>query len=275
MGKSIIVGAGVAGLSAGIYARLNGFDATIYELHNIPGGEATAWTRKGYTFDNSIHWLLGTKEGTSLNAIWRRVGALGDDVSVTSLDTFFSMAPGAGLGASEAAGAGAGAAGFAGGKHADSQLTHVYTDADRLREHFLSISPEDAPAIDSLVASIKALRRLAMPTDKPFELMNPLDYARLAMSMGPALKHVGRLTKISIGDLADTFRSPRLRAALRGSIPADFTAISLVSTLATLWTGDSAWPAGGSLALAKRMETRFLDLGGKVVYRARVAEITE
>ena len=33
----IIIGAGFAGLAAGIYARLNGYDATIFEMHNLPG----------------------------------------------------------------------------------------------------------------------------------------------------------------------------------------------------------------------------------------------
>lgn len=37
MKKVIIVGAGISGLSAGIYALQSGFDATIYESHTIPG----------------------------------------------------------------------------------------------------------------------------------------------------------------------------------------------------------------------------------------------
>lgn len=48
--KMIIIGAGVAGLAAGIYARKNGFQATIYEMHHLPGGMCTAWKRGGYTF---------------------------------------------------------------------------------------------------------------------------------------------------------------------------------------------------------------------------------
>lgn len=48
-GKSIvIIGGGIAGLSAGCYARMNGFRAQI-ERHDKPGGLCTAWTRRGYT----------------------------------------------------------------------------------------------------------------------------------------------------------------------------------------------------------------------------------
>ena len=51
----IIVGAGITGLSTGFYAQMNGFNTTIFEMHKIPGGLCTAWTRKGYTFDLRIY----------------------------------------------------------------------------------------------------------------------------------------------------------------------------------------------------------------------------
>ena len=47
----IIIGAGVAGLSAGCYAQMNGDHTCIFEMHNLPGGLCTAWERKGYTFE--------------------------------------------------------------------------------------------------------------------------------------------------------------------------------------------------------------------------------
>lgn len=52
-----IIGAGVAGLSAGCYAQLNGLQSEIFELHGIPGGLCTSWERKGYLFDGSIRYL--------------------------------------------------------------------------------------------------------------------------------------------------------------------------------------------------------------------------
>ena len=58
--KVIIVGGGIAGLSAGIYALKAGFEAEVYEKNAIPGGECMGWNRKGYHIDNCIHWLTGT-----------------------------------------------------------------------------------------------------------------------------------------------------------------------------------------------------------------------
>ena len=71
----IIIGAGIAGLSAGCYGQMSGYRTQIFELHDKPGGLCTAWKRKGYTFDGCIEWLWGSKEGTGLNAIWRELGA--------------------------------------------------------------------------------------------------------------------------------------------------------------------------------------------------------
>lgn len=59
--RTIIIGAGIAGLSSGCYAQMNGYEAEIFEMHNIPGGLCTAWNRKGYTLDGCIHFLVGSK----------------------------------------------------------------------------------------------------------------------------------------------------------------------------------------------------------------------
>ncbi len=41
MTKIIIIGGGIAGLTAGIFAQKNGFDSVILEKNHTPGGECT------------------------------------------------------------------------------------------------------------------------------------------------------------------------------------------------------------------------------------------
>ena len=60
----LIIGGGVSGLSAGIYARYHGYNAVICERHKLAGGNLTGWTREGYHIDNCIHWLTGTSPNT-------------------------------------------------------------------------------------------------------------------------------------------------------------------------------------------------------------------
>lgn len=44
--KVLIIGAGIAGLSAGSYLKLNGYDTEIFEAHCLPGGVCTSWKRE-------------------------------------------------------------------------------------------------------------------------------------------------------------------------------------------------------------------------------------
>ena len=64
-GKSvIIIGAGLAGLSAGCYEQMNGYKTHIFEMHSIPGGLCTSWKRKGYTIDGCFEFLWGAGPGS-------------------------------------------------------------------------------------------------------------------------------------------------------------------------------------------------------------------
>jgi len=49
--KVIIIGAGIAGLSAAIRLRVQGFEVSVYEANDYPGGKLTAFSEKGYRFD--------------------------------------------------------------------------------------------------------------------------------------------------------------------------------------------------------------------------------
>ena len=76
MTKIVIVGGGVSGLSAGIYARKEGYDVTVLEKHAVAGGNLTGWQRNGFTIDNCIHWLTGTNPASSLYRTWKELGIL-------------------------------------------------------------------------------------------------------------------------------------------------------------------------------------------------------
>ena len=71
MEKSIIIiGSGIAGLSAGCYGQMNGYNTQIFEMDTRPGGVCTSWKRKGYTIDGCMHWLVGSSPASSFYGIW-------------------------------------------------------------------------------------------------------------------------------------------------------------------------------------------------------------
>jgi phytoene dehydrogenase-like protein len=55
----IIIGGGLAGLSAGSYLRSSGYRTTVVEHGLSLGGVCNAWQRRGYTIDGCIQWLTG------------------------------------------------------------------------------------------------------------------------------------------------------------------------------------------------------------------------
>ena len=72
----LIIGAGIAGLSAGCYAQMNGYRSRIFELHDLPGGLCTSWERKDYIFDGCIHYLFGSGQGQPFHSMWQELGAV-------------------------------------------------------------------------------------------------------------------------------------------------------------------------------------------------------
>ena len=71
--KINIIGAGIAGLSAGCYLQMNGYETEIFEMHNIPGGLCTSWKRGNYTFDGCVHWLVGSSPKDGFYKQWNNL----------------------------------------------------------------------------------------------------------------------------------------------------------------------------------------------------------
>jgi phytoene desaturase len=248
MKKIVIIGGGIAGLSAGIFAQKNGYQSIILEKHHTLGGECTGWDRQGYHIDGCIHWLVGTKEGTPLRKLWDTVGAL-DGVEIYDPESFMAV------------------------EH-DGVTVHLYRDLERLKASWLEISPEDKDAIEELCRDVKKLHSFNMPTGKPMDMMNIVEKVKYMLSMkdiGPVMQ---KYSKMSIQDFARKFKHPALRETLNSFMPeGDFSALSLIFALGTFTGGQSSIPYGGSRALALRMVERYLSLGGKVEPSSEVVSL--
>lgn len=215
--KIVIIGAGVAGLSAGCYAQMNGYDAEIVEMHSISGGLCTGWRRKGYTFDGCIHFLTGTNQKSWLHGFWQAVGALGE-TEIVDPQTYMQVEGPSGR-----------------------KLT-LFCDLEKLQSHMLSISPEDSGLIQEFIEAVRTYSTAGNP---------------------------GRLGAIGMTEFAREFKSQVLRASLSVFRDTQF----FLSTMAAYSRRDAGWPIGGSLALIRGMEKRFLELGGRIRLNAKVDEV--
>lgn len=251
MKQVFIIGAGIAGLTAGIYARQSGFDVTIYESHSIPGGASTSWRRNGYYFEGGLHWLTGSSPKTQLNKLWREVGALDDTVEIHNRDPFFSY-------------------------EMDGARACLYRDVETLRKHLTTISPADRKEINRLCADVKKFIKMQMPVmDLPkLKAKHPSKFPMsMLFSMLPALPRMKYYQDIMTREYAEKFKSPLIRKLICNMIGDSFNASGVVFTIATLAAGDGGYPVGGSLAMANRMAKHFLSLGGTIKYKTPVEKV--
>lgn len=186
----IIIGAGFAGLSAGIYARMNGYNTQIFEMHDSPGGLCTARKRKGYTIDGCIHWLVGSSPRSGMYRYWEEVG-IAQGREFINLDEYMRY------------------------ESADGRTIILHANVDRLGKHLLEFSPQDAEPIRDLIRGI----RMCIGFDPPSESDPLLKRLQKVLKLGLILVAKGREMRkwmnISAAEFVMRFKDPVLREALR------------------------------------------------------------
>jgi prolycopene isomerase len=70
----VVIGAGIAGLTASALLSKAGLNVALVEEQPQPGGYFAGFTRKGFSFSSSIHWLNQCKEGGLVNRIFSHIG---------------------------------------------------------------------------------------------------------------------------------------------------------------------------------------------------------
>ena len=158
----------------------------------------------------------------------------------------------------------------------DGRVLNWYTDVNRLEAHLRELAPRDAAPIKGLCKMIRRLGGFAMPAGKAPELMGLLDGLGLMASIAPYLKDLMTLGDLNLGELGARFTDPLLRGATANFLfDETMPAIALVITLAGMNKKTSGYPLGGSREFARAIERRFVDLGGRIVYRSRVEKVVE
>ena len=246
--KVVIIGGGIAGLAAGTYALLSGFDAEIYEKNAIPGGECIGWNRKGYHIDNCIHWLTGTKKGTELYEVWNKVGALSDDIELAPVNSFFTSTY-------------------------NGQSVTLWNDLERTRKEMIAVSPEDEEEINKFIEYTEYSKQCVFPAGKPMEMWGVKDYINMGKNMADFPKVMKEFGKLSLEDYAKRFKSPLLQKMICDYLPKEYTAYSFMVSYASIADGNGGIPMGASLQMSIRMANRFKELGGTIHYNCGASQI--
>lgn len=246
MKRIAIIGAGFAGLSTGIHARRRGYEATVYESHFLPGGMCTSWERSGYTFEGCFHYikLLGAAKSSIFHPLWRELGALPkarllrQDIVQTFQDR-------------------------------TGRRLRVFADPAKLETELLSLSEKDSGAIRELCAAVRRCYWFTRRTG-----LNPFLAIVKLVNLLRAIPFLARYGELSLGEYSRGFEDPLIRRMIARFFEHEAaSAVQLPMFLGMYRDGGACFPEGGSLAFARLVEATFLDLGGRIEYRSRVARV--
>jgi len=248
--KIVIIGGGIAGLSASIYAAMNGFDTQIVEMHSVAGGQCTAWDRKGYRFDYCLHWLVGTSKGT-FHEIWKETNVINNETEIIDHEIHSRILDDEG------------------------NEFIIYTNIDRWEKYLIELAPEDNMSIRKMCNDMRK-SALLEPFALAPELRSMFDYIRILPKMLPMFNVIRKFGRMTCGEYFEklNFKNDRIKTiffAMYGN--RDFSALAFIFMLGWYNQKNAGYIKGGSYPLAQRMVEKFRKLGGTLTYKKKVEKI--
>ncbi|MBO7401536.1 MAG: NAD(P)/FAD-dependent oxidoreductase [Lachnospiraceae bacterium] len=238
----LILGGGVAGLSAGIFALKKGYRVTIAEQHNIAGGNLTGWNRNGFHIDNCIHWLTGTNKNSGLYKMWEELGALGDGIKVVKNEALYCY-------------------------EKDGQSLSLWRSIDKTAKEMLELSPKDARRIRKFRRSVKNIMFINGIGGKKHNESGNI-FNKMA-----SLASILYFNRMSVVEYGEKFHHPLLKEFFSSLMGPDFSMAAFAFVAATYCGNNGDLPEGGSFAMAEHMIERFKSLGGRLLTRKKASKI--
>lgn len=246
--KIVVVGGGVAGLSAGIFSAMAGFETHVYEKNLTAGGNCSGWRRGEYFIDNCLHWLTGTVPNTFQNELWREVGVINDDSKFIMRDAFYSS------------------------EH-NGQILTLWRDVDRAENEMLAISPADEVEIRKFFKYVRFAVSLQRPKDKDSSPTVMETVSDITQIINPIelLQGITEYVGLSLETLSAKFEHPLIKKLITDFMAKEYEAYWLVMSYSFFVAGNGDLPVGGSLSVPGAMVNKLtsegghLHLGGEVV----------
>jgi phytoene dehydrogenase-like protein len=242
--KLLVIGGGIAGLCAAVYARRCGYDVEVLEQHGIPGGLATSWKRGPYTFETCLHWLLGSSPASPMYEQWRELFDI-ERLQFIYPEEFVRI------------------------QGSDGQTLSIFTDVERMQDALLRRSPQDGYAIRDFADTVREFGQLPIPDPSEHGLLSWLGYLRLV----PQAARLHRFAGISIAEYGARFHDPLIRAFFNAGEASEMMAITLAFALGWMGARHAGYPVGGSQAVIRLIMERLQQLGARVRLSARVQRI--
>ena len=244
---AVVIGSGFGGLAAAIRLGARGYQVTVLEQRDAPGGRAYVYRQDGFTFDGGPTIVTAP---FLLDELWALCGrTLAQDVDLVPITPFYRI------------------------RFDDGSVFDYTGDAEAMRAEIARFCPGDVPGYDRFMAASEAIYRVGFEQLGAVPFSHWTDMARVA----PALVKLEGYRSVH-GLVAKHITDPRLRQALSfhpllvGGNP--FAASAIYALIAFLERRYGVhYVMGGTGALVTAMVELIRGQGGQVLCNQRVAEI--
>lgn len=254
--KISIIGAGISGLTTGCYLQMNGFETQIFEKHNLPGGLCTNWQKGEYTFDGSVHWILGSDKGSGFYHLWSELLDL-DKIPFHNHKVRLEVEV----------------------KNTSDKYGHkrfrLFTNLEEFQAYIDDIAPEDSNTIRKFIQKIRILQEFDVPPLlEKLPIIPSIIRGIKMMRFLRFLKAIMALNRMTNYSLAKKLQNAFLKESFELLFDGDeVSMLVLAFPMASFDKKSAGYPIGGSLQWAKYLEESYLNLGGKIHYSTPVREI--
>jgi phytoene dehydrogenase-like protein len=243
-GRIAIIGGGIAGLCTAVLAQKQGYQVDLFERHSSLGGLATSWKRGAYTFENCLHWLLGSNPEGEMYPQWKEVFDI-ERLEFVHHKEFLRLET----------------------ENGDS--LPIYSNLDELEPELLRRSPQDAKQIHQFISSVRMLCSFRLPDPGKSWLGN----WRVLLADTPLFHGFERLSRITSAEYGKRFSDPLLRAFFANGDTGRMSALVSFLTLAWMHNRDADYPLGGSQAVITLIAENARALGANLRCHAEVKKI--
>lgn len=241
-----VIGSGFGGLSAAIRLAARGYNVTVIEKRDKPGGRAYVWQQDGFTFDAGPTIITAPQ---LLRELFQLSGKKTEDyVKLVPLDPFYCV------------------------RFCDGSVFRYTGDTESILRQIREFNPEDEAGYRRFYKAAETVFKKGLPLmEQPFTRF--ADMLKVAPDMVELQSY-----KSVAGFVNQYIKDERLRQVfsfhplLIGGNP--FQSTSIYAMIHKLEQEFGIWFAiGGTGALVKGLVRLFQDIGGKLLLDAEVAEI--
>ena len=248
----IIIGAGLAGLATGCYARMNGYRARILEHHYEAGGVAKAWKHGDYLIDGGVHYLMGHRPGSACYDLYRELGVFKNRKFPDLQDyVHFIDEP-------------------------TGQRVSFTGDLEALTRDLKRIAPEDGKLIDEFVAGVRSMQKTDMfkMMETPMELLGVFGTLKQLWGLRRSLRYMGGAYNEPITEYAKRAKNASLQRMLTHMFLPEVPAWFILLTLSLLANRQMGFLEGSCADFTASLPERFEEpRRRRCVFNATVKEI--